>query len=252
MNETDLLKRKLSDLARKAYTSNSYTFTNFLSLQELSVFASMKSELSFIEASIFGGIDNAERCIIRFGNKEELGYELDFPIDIIKISPLSPKFSENLSHRDYLGALMNLGIKRELLGDIIVKDKDAYLFCLDHITDFILGNVSKIRHTNVFLTKLDSIELTKIQAKKEEIQLIAASPRLDAVVSSITKLSRSKVKDLFLQKKIFVNGLCNENVSYNLKAGDILVIRGVGKLEFLGHGKETKSGRIYVHLNKYI
>ena len=147
---------------------------------------------------------------------------------------------------------MNLGIKRELLGDIVIKDLDAYLFCLDHISDFIIDNLDKVRHTNVKLEIIEDANLEGIESKKEELELIAASARLDAVVSSITKLSRSKVKDLFLSKKIYVNGLLNENVSYKLKDKDILVIRGIGKFNFLGNGKETKSGRVYVHLEKYI
>lgn len=252
MNEEELIKRKIIDTANQAYKTNSFAFTNFLSLAELSIYHSLSKELNFIESKCFGGYESSERNIIRFGSKENLGYSLDFPIKLIKISPLTPKFSEKLNHRDYLGALMNLGIKRELLGDIVIKDLDAYLFCLDHISDFIIDNLDKVRHTNVKLEIIEDANLEGIGSKKEALELIAASARLDAVVSSITKLSRSKVKDLFLSKKIYVNGLLNENVSYKLKDKDVLVIRGIGKFNFLGNGKETKSGRVYVHLEKYI
>ena len=252
MNEEELIKRKIIDSANQAYNSNSFSFTNFLSLTELSIYHSLSKELSFIKSKSFGGLETSERKIIRFGSEDDLGYSLDFPIKIIKISPVIPKFSEKLSHRDYLGAIMNLGIKRELLGDILVKDLEAYLFCLDHIADFIIDNLTKIKHTNVKLEIVNNTNLEAIKAKKESLELISASPRLDAVVASITKLSRTKVKDLFLQRKIYVNGLLNENVSYKLKEEDILVIRGMGKFIFKGNGKETKSGRVYVHLEKYI
>lgn len=251
MNEEDLIKHKLLDTANQAYKNNTFTFTNFLSMSELSIFYSMRQQLSFIDFEVFGGNDICERCVLKFGNKDILGYDIDYPIDTIKICPMTPKFAENLSHRDYLGALMNLGIKRELLGDILIKEKIAYLFCLDHITDFIITNLHQVKHTGVKLMKVESADLAEVSQKKENLDLIAASARIDAVVSSITKLSRSKVKELFLAKKIFVNGMCNENVSYNLKSNDILVIRGVGKFIFIGNGKETKSGRVYVNLQKY-
>ena len=194
--------------------------------------------------------------MIQFGSKKELGYSEEFPIDIIKISPLSPKFAESLGHRDYLGALMNTGIERSLLGDIIIKNTNAYLFCARHISDFIEKNISTIKHTNVVCTNItnsiDTSDIDGIKPELKELELIAASPRIDAVVASITKRSRSNAAELFNAKKIYINGICNENKSYQLKSGDIVVIRGTGKFIYLGCGNETRKGRIYVHLKQYV
>lgn len=216
----------------------------------------MTNDLSFISSCCFGGTEASERQMIQFGSKKELGYSEEFPIDIIKISPLSPKFAESLGHRDYLGALMNTGIERSLLGDIIIKNTNAYLFCARHISDFIEKNISTIKHTNVVCTNItntiDTSDIDGIKPELKELELIAASPRIDAVVASITKLSRSNAAELFNTKKIYINGICNENKSYQLKSGDIVVIRGTGKFIYLGCGNETRKGRIYVHLKQYV
>ena len=95
----------------------------------------------------------------------------------------------------------------------------------------------------------DDFDIIKPELK--DIEIIAASPRIDAVVASITKMSRSQCLELFSSKKIYVNGLCMENKSSQLKEGDILVIRGFGKFIYNGSGNETRKGRVYVKLQKY-
>ena len=145
---------------------------------------------------------------------------------------------------------MNLGIQRELLGDIFIKEKEAYVYCLSHISDFISDNLKSVRHTHVKVTIYnDDIDIIKPELK--DIEIIAASPRIDAVVAGITKMSRSQCLELFSSKKIYVNGLCMENKSSQLKEGDILVIRGFGKFIYNGAGNETRKGRVYIKLQKY-
>ncbi len=208
MNEETLIRRKILDSATKAYHQNIYTYTGFLGINELSIYHSMTNDLSFISSCCFGGTEASERQMIQFGSKKELGYSEEFPIDIIKISPLSPKFAESLGHRDYLGALMNTGIERSLLGDIIIKNTNAYLFCARHISDFIEKNISTIKHTNVVCTNItnsiDTSDIDGIKPELKELELIAASPRIDAVVASITKRSRSNAAELFNAKKIYM------------------------------------------------
>ena len=112
MNEEDLLKRKILDTANQAFNHNIYTYTNFLSISELSVVNSFKKDLSFIDHDIYGGSPLCERQLIRFGSPNLYGYDAGYPITTLKIEPLSVKFAEKLDHRDYLGAIMNLGIER--------------------------------------------------------------------------------------------------------------------------------------------
>ncbi len=251
MNEEDLLKRKVLDTANQAFNHNIYTYTNFLSISELSVVNSFKKELSFIDYDIYGGNPVCERQLIRFGSPGLYGYDAGYPITTLKISPLSVKFAEKLEHRDYLGALMNLGIERELLGDIIIKETDAYVFCISHIADYICDNLDTIRHTHVSCSTCTE-NVPALKPTLEDIRIIAASPRIDAVVAAITRLSRSSSGELFSSKKVFVNGQCMENKSMHLKTDDILVIRGTGKFIYVGDESETRKGRTYLTLKKYV
>ena len=133
MEADELLKKRITELAEKAYQNNIYTFSSFLGMSELSDFYAMQRELSFVPQTVFGGYEGAERCIIRFGSEELFGYPEEFPVVCLKIRPLMQKFADDLGHRDFLGALMNLGIDRSTIGDIKVGEKEGYLFCLDTI-----------------------------------------------------------------------------------------------------------------------
>ncbi len=251
MEQDTLLKRKLTDLAEKAYQQNIYTYSNFLSMSELSIYHQMDSDLRFIPSSTYGGNDACERQIVQFGSADLFGYEGTYPIQLIRISPLLAKFSDTLTHRDFLGAILNLGIDRSLIGDIIIRNNCGYVFCMDHIADYILDNLTKIKHTNIKCEYCDQ-NLSDIKPHIEHIECIAASNRIDAVAATLTKLSRSKVIELFRTQKIFINGKVMENNSYMLKPNDILVIRGLGKFIYDGCGNETRKGRMYVQLQKYI
>ena len=117
----------------------------------------MKKELLFAYPSTFGGSESSERQIIRFGSPEIFGYDDSFPISILKIAPLTPKFAQELEHRDYLGAIMNLGIERSLIGDILIKEKDAYIYCMNHIAEFITDNLTTVKHNHVRASVCDEI-----------------------------------------------------------------------------------------------
>ncbi len=251
MDNESLLKNKIMDAASRSFRQNIYTYTNFLDINEQSVFSQMKNTLSFTAFRTSGGSEACERQMVQFGSYETLGYEEDFPITLIKISPLIEKYAESLSHRDYLGALMNLGIKREMLGDIIIKDKCAYLYCVSHISDFIIDNLSTVKHTHIQCAKTDINDI-ECSPELEEIEVLSASERIDAAVAGLTKLSRSQAVGLFRARKIFINSRQMENNSYQLKPGDILVIRGTGKFIYQGCGKETKKGRVYLSFRKYV
>ena len=250
MDEETLLRREILDTANKSYNQNIYTYTGFLGLSELAIYNSMKKELQFAYPSTFGGSESSERQIIRFGSPEIFGYDDNFPISVFKISPLTPKFAQELEHRDYLGAIMNLGIERSLIGDILIKEKDAYVYCMNHIAEFITDNLTTVKHNHVRATVCDEIP-DIIRPVLTEFEVIAASARIDAVVASITKLSRSSALEFFSAKKVFLNGMNIENNSAQLKPGDILVIRGFGKFIFDGCGNETRKGRVYVHMRRY-
>ena len=126
--EEELFKKRLKDLASAADRRGIVVFTDFMNLNELNIFHSCTREFGYVSYQLFGGYEHAERQIAAF-LPDALSYSYDFPIISLKIRPLQKKFAEDLSHRDYLGALLNLGVDRSKIGDILVGEKEAIFFC---------------------------------------------------------------------------------------------------------------------------
>lgn len=250
-DEIILLKKRFEELANKTYRNNLYTFTNFLTMAEQDAFYQMQKEISYVPYTLYGGTNDCERLMIRFGSEELCGYEEPFPICCILIEPLVKKFADTLSHRDFLGALMNLGIERNLLGDIVIQDNKGYLFCQEKMSDFIVDNLDKIKHTSVKCSVTQDIPVSTV-TRVEEMDLVVSSERCDGVIAKVYQLSRSQSIDLFREKKIYVNGRLYENNSGILKAEDKVSVRGFGKFEYCGMQHETKKGRICMKVKKYV
>lgn len=241
--EEELLKRRFCELADQAWQRGSYTFTGFLGLSELSTFYEMEWEISFVPHSVFGGSEDTERAMIRFGSEEVFGYEEAFPIVCVRIRPLQQKFADKLSHRDFLGALMNLGIDRSTLGDIVIRDNEGYLFCSETIAPFIVENISRIKHTTVLCEQVTEPPGER-QEDLKEIAIQIPSERIDGVLARVYHLSRSDSAELFRQKKVFVNGRLCENSSRMLKPEDRVSARGYGKFIYTGQQGISKKGKL--------
>lgn len=248
--EINQFKSRLRELARRSYEQNVFTFTPMLGFMEQTIFGEMEEELRYAGYIIFGGHEHAERVMIRFGKVEELGYEEPFPIVLIHIKPLLQKFSDTFSHRDFLGALMNLGISRDLLGDILVGDRQGYLFCQTSIAEFICAELGQVKHTHVSCSLADTLTQYEEKTPKEETHTVS-SERLDGLVAQIYQLSRSQSLTLFQDKRVFVNGRLTENNSRLCKAGEIVNVRGFGKFIYDGIGYTTKKGKLCIKIRIY-
>lgn len=251
-NEKEVLKlrNRLRELADKSFGQNMFTFTGFLGLSEQDTFWRMEPELKHAGYTLWGGCPGADRQVVRFGSVEELGYEVPFPIVCIHIKPLIAKFADKLSHRDFLGALMNLGIERSTIGDIKVGDKEAYLFCLESIAEYICDNLSQIKHTHVSCRMTE--EYAEIPEEEPEMRSVqVSSMRIDAVIAKVYNKSRSDCLELFRAGKVFVNGRLCENNSRLLKAGETVNARGYGKFTATGELRETRKGKLSVEVAVY-
>lgn len=179
--DEEFLIKRIKDLAEQSYRTGLYTYTGFLNQQEQAVYARVRKDTAPVTAMFSGGVDGCERQILRFGDEESLGYDAGFPICCIEIKPLIEKFADALTHRDYLGALMHLGIERSTLGDIMIRDKTAYLFCLEKIAPFIPENLDQVKHTHVQCRILDRMP-EAVRPKLQAVKLIVPSMRLDVIV----------------------------------------------------------------------
>lgn len=243
METNELLKKRFRELARKSYENNHYTFTGFLGMADMACFYELERELAFASYKVWGGSEMCERVMVRFGNEEELGFEEGFPIACIMVRPLAAKFADTLTHRDFLGAVVSLGIERSTLGDILVVDNKGYIFCLESMADFIIENLTRVRHTSVLCRRTKEIPET-VCGDRQEIRIQVSSERIDGVLAKAFGLSRSEVSSLLGQKKVFVDGRICENSSRTLKGGEKVSARGFGKFEYMGQQNLSKKGKI--------
>ena len=251
IKEEQLFLKHVSDLAFTAYRKNIPTNTDFLTLYEQDLFLSSKDSVPPVDYKLNGGTRFTERKMLCFLPDKEL-YADWMPIAILEIAPVQKKFSDELSHRDYLGAFMSLGIERSVLGDILIReDKRAYLFCKQNMSEYIMENLSFVKHTNM-TCRIFTGEVEELKPRLEEVQGSVASPRLDSVLAVAFQGSRSKLAGLIEGKKVFVNSRMAKSGSYMLKQGDVVSVRGYGKFIYREVVGTTKKGRDYVSIMKYI
>lgn len=240
MDEEQQLKNRLTELSERSYSRGCYCFSDFLTLAQQNILLTTVPNNRF---SLFGGYEHAERRIACFGSEEICGYEQAPPIVCIEIKPVSQRFADTLAHRDLLGALMALGIKRETLGDIIIHNNRGYVFCLETVARFITENLTETRHTTVTCCQVDSPPVDSI-ALPVESEVVAASERCDALVSAVWGLSRSESAGLFEQKLVFIDGAQCKSPSKPIQSGNIVSVRGKGRFIFCGVKLVTKKGRL--------
>lgn len=248
--EEQQMEKRLYDLAETAYRRGIVTYSDFLNLNELNIFHSIRPKLSYLEARSFGGYELAERQMVAF-LPDALVFCPEYPIACLEIRPLQEKFAEELSHRDYLGAVLNLGIDRVVLGDILVEERRACLFCQEKIAAFICDNLTRVRHTPMMVKKVEREDFY-YEPRFQEITGTVASVRLDSLLSLAFGASRSSLTALIEGARVFVNGKLITSNGYQPKEGDLISARGMGRFCYKSQGGQSKKGRSYVTLWKYI
>ena len=247
----EFLIKRLIELSDKAWQNSQYFFTDFLNETQLAVYHNIEKKLSPAGSSVYGGYEGAERCMVRLGSADAFGYDEEFPVKCVYVQPLTAKFADVMTHRDFLGALMNLGIERDVVGDLLTDGTDCYILCEDKIANFIIENLDQVKHTHMKCSVVNDIpQEMRPKTVREEIQ--AASERIDAVAAKICNLSRSDSVEMFRTQKVSVNGHVCENNAYMLKAGDVISMRGYGKYRFIGVSGTTRKGKANIVYEKYV
>ena len=198
---------------------------------------------------MFGGHTQCERKILGvFPEWEEPDTEA-YPIGIIKISHT---FKKELSHRDYLGSLMGLGIERDRTGDILVFEDYAYVFVHDSVKSYILNNLTKIGSLGVKVSEEKLSDFVYPERRTQALNVVAASMRLDAVVSAALNVSRSEASSLIGHERVSVNHRVRCDMSKKLSEGDLISVRGFGRYLVSSVGDETRKGRLHLTVLKYL
>ena len=251
ISDTELLKKRFLELARKSFNAGIFTFTDFLGLAEQAAFAEIKKELRGITYETFGGAVGAERVMIRFGSPDDIGYAVDFPISMIKAEPVSQKYADKLTHRDFLGAILNLGIERDVLGDIVIIDNVGYIFASEDIAPYIAENLIKVKRTDVTASisgLLPEGELYRTENKTVQI----SGERLDAIIAKVFSLSREDAQSLFKKRLVFADGRQIDSPSYTPKENEKISVRGHGRFIYVGEQSLSRKGKKNVAINLYV
>ena len=232
------------DLAVQSEKQKRCVYGDFLSENSISTLLCRKHFLP-LEPVLFGGIDNAERCMVAFLNEYD---EPDFPICAVKVTSARLK---GLTHRDFLGSMLALGIKREKCGDIIINDDECYLLVHSDIAEFVCSSLEKVGRIGVKTQLTDLFDVKTAPKKLSPVTGTVSSLRLDAVVSLFSGKGRSSASEFISSGLVFVNGICVQKNDMHLQGDETISIRGYGK-GTLSLGGKSKKDRIFVTINKYV
>ncbi|MDK2805599.1 YlmH/Sll1252 family protein [Thermoanaerobacterium thermosaccharolyticum] len=240
---------RLEDIAKWVQKNKRDRYTDFLSLRDQKILLKLMTQFDDINCRFIGGFDAAERKIAHIYPKFKGAVDAyKAPISAIRINgDLS-----RLSHRDVLGSILGLGIKRDKVGDIIKRQESCDIVVHNDIVSYILINLHKIgkERVNVYSINLD--EIMEPEVKYDDINTTVASIRLDSIIASGFKLSRTKASELIKAGLAEVNWETKLEPSFEIKEGDIISLRGHGRIKFEKILGTTKKGRIYVHILRYI
>lgn len=266
MKEDQFFLGQLAD--RIAQCENKYitTYTNFMDTHQQSI-ARIYCRKNFIPTAeedqygpedmgsipatrsiFYGGYPDAERQILI--NLPDYAFlETENPLTVIRAT--KPDGGRALTHRDYLGSLLGLGIKRELVGDILVREDGADIIVTEDIADFILLNYGKAGRTNLSLTQCPIKDLIIPKQKVSVITDTVASLRLDSVVASAFGLSRGKASEAITRGIVFVNHVETVKPDQQVSEGDRITLRGRGKARLTEIGGKSRKDRQYITIERF-
>ena len=144
---------------------------------------------------------------------------------------------------------MGLGIERELIGDIVLREAGAYIFCVERMADFICQSLVQIGRTDVRCERAEPPQGALREMR--EVRLQVSSPRLDAIAAHLFHLSRGDAQQLFRQGRVMVDDAPCERPDYQLRDGQVISVRGYGRAQYLGVDGQSKKGKDVVRIALY-
>ncbi len=245
--DDNLLLARLDDCIYSSQKKQFPAFIGFLTEHEASVaLQHLKRKLTG-SYRLFGGYNQAERCVLGISHHSVDIENYYYPITAIAFTY---KQEYLLTHRDFLGSFMSLGIKRETIGDILTGQGYTVVFVKDDIKDYLVSQITKIGNVGVTIEKWDGYTLP-ITDNRKMLNYTVSSPRLDGVIAAVIPLSRDKSAAIIKQGLVFVNGIAVCNVSYTVKEQDKISVRGKGKFIVSEFSGVTKKGRLKLTVEKY-
>lgn len=247
MNNNKLLIAKANDWARQVLKKQECIFYDFFDPASQEKIADVIKEYAELGYSFYGGYEYAERKMLSVYLKAAAPEDKEFNISIIEIVKI-----DSITHRDVLGALMGLGINREKTGDILFNEDRIYIYLKENIADYVLMNLNKIGSHEVSLNKCENADIIIKEPEGKELNIIVASMRADGVISAAFKMSRSLSQQYIKGERVKVNHQLLMKQMKEIKEGDIISIRGKGRIEIIKENGNTKKGNIKLTVKRYV
>ncbi|PLT30243.1 YlmH family RNA-binding protein [Peribacillus deserti] len=213
--------------------------TDFLDPREVNILHSIIGQDEDVKVYTFGGNENAERKRALLCPSYFTPADVDFHISLFEV--VYPKKFVAIEHRQVLGSLMSLGLKREKFGDVLIDEDTVQFLAAEEIESYLTANLEKIGRSSITLRKIPFSDIIVLKDSWEELSVTVSSMRLDALVSSLTKLSRQKAQMLIEQSKVKVNWKPAEQSAFELKEGDVISARGFGRFKIMMIEGRTKK-----------
>jgi photosystem II S4 domain protein len=245
----DCLARVL-DQADQALKTWEVVVTDFLSPPELTEAQAVLQRLTDIHSLAWGGYPQAERQRLALARPDIPLEASQIPLTLLTVD--GNFMFDPANHRDFLGAILGTGLQRAKVGDILVLgERGAQAIAVPELTEFLSQALTQVRSVPVKTTPLEWDQLRVRAPQKKDLTTVEASLRLDAVASAGFGMSRSKMVDLIGSGDVRVNWKPITQASHTLAMGDLVAIRGKGRLE-IGDIAVTKKERYRVNLTRYL
>lgn len=246
--EETVFCKKASSICEKAERMHIKVFSTFLDLRQKELFISQFNKYSGIKLEFYSGFEgDCERVIACVFDEYDQVFSYDYPICILKSEI---KGDDKLTHRDFLGALMNLMIKREYIGDIIVEDNLCYISCHNHMAPVVIGELKQVKRSSVDFDYCDDTVIYQ-RVYSQQKSVTVASMRIDAVISAVLNCSRNEGSSYIKQGNVSTNHLLVKHSDFEIMNGDVISIRGKGKYRISFDGNKSRKDRFFITYYKY-
>ena len=255
MNEDKYLLANIEDKIAQSQDHYMLTHSNFLDLRQRSLAEGLVRRTG-IRRVFWGGYPDAQRtvlvCLPDYIEPDPSGTDIfrDYPEEepLTVIRARTSEKAKTLTHRDYLGSLMSLGVKREFLGDILVRPDGADIIVMKEIKEFLMMNYGRAGRVSFSLEEVPLSEILLPEQKVRYKSDTVASLRLDNVISSAFGMSRTAAASAIRTGLVFVNNLQTEKTDAPVREGDTLVLRGKGKAVLEEIGGKSRKDRVYIRV----
>lgn len=258
--EDNMLLAQIEDKIDQCGEQYMMTVTGFLDLRQRTLAEGLCRTRKGLSYAFYGGFEDAERSVAVFFPdymNVSAGADAYFdknpeenPLAVLRAQAESKQRA--LTHRDYLGSLLGLGLKREMIGDILVREDGADILAARDITDFLLYHYGKAGRINLDLSVVTVADLIVPDARTEEKGDTVASLRLDNIIASVFPMSRGNAAEAIRSGLVFLNNAQVQKPDAAVKEGDKLVLRGKGKAVLKEVGGQTRKERIFIRYIRWL